>query len=147
MLNSKIQYMTSLAGEQEIQKGLFQVLLERMQEGGAFVMFLILICGLLTLFLVVRGVFLIKNKDPKIAKIIILINSIGLFALVLGVFGQLLKLIGTLDYMHFTEGIQPSEFAGGLKFTLLPTLFGCLIFLIARFITIVLNWLSDPVKQ
>lgn len=139
--------MTAVANQQEVQTGFVQVVFERMQEGGLFIMSLILISGLVALFLVARGLFFVKNKNPKIDRSIILINSIGLFALVLGVFGQLLKLISTLDYMEFTEGIQPNEFAGGLKFTMLPTLFGCLIFLITRFSTIMLNALKATAKQ
>lgn len=138
--------MTDAANQQEIQKGLFQIIFERMQEGGLFITSLILICGLLILFLMARSLYIAKNKSPRLSKNIALINSIGLFAFVLGVFGQLLKLISTLDYMDFTEGLQLNEFAGGLKMTFLPTLFGCLIFLIARFSTIVLTWLKASEK-
>lgn len=134
--------MTNAANQQEIQQGLFPLLFERMQEGGLFIMSLILICGFLILFLMAQSLSFVKNKNPRLTKNIALINSIGLFAFVLGVFGQLLKLISTLDYMDFAEGIQLNEFAGGLKVTILPTLFGCFIFLIARFSTIVLTWLK-----
>lgn len=110
-------------------------------------MSLTIICGIIALFLGTRSLFFVKHKSLMIKRNIILINSIGLFALVLGVFGQLLKLIATLDAMHFTEGVQPNELAAGLKFTMLPTLAGCLIFLITRFFTIVLNWLKSTAKQ
>lgn len=125
---------------QKFQQSFFSILLNRMEDGGLFVMSLTLICGLLALILAVNGIWLVKQNSLKINRNIILINSIGLFALVLGVFGQLLKLIETLDELHFTEGVMPSDLAGGLKFTMLPTLVGCLIFLISRFSTIVLNW-------
>lgn len=139
--------MTAVTNQEEVQVSFVQIVFERMQEGGLFIMSLILISGLIALFLMARSLFLVRNKTPTIDRNIILINSIGLFALVSGVFGQLLKLISTLDYMHFTEGIQPNEFAGSLKFTMLPTLFGCFIFLLTRFSTILLNALKATAKQ
>ena len=102
-------------------------------------MMLILIVGILGIILLVSGIYFAQNKNPKIVKMIILINSLGLFALVLGVFGQLIKLINILDYLSSFENTTPRDFADGLKVTMLPTLFGALIFLITRFSTIVLN--------
>lgn len=126
----------------DIQMSFFSKLLERMQEGGIVVMSIVLISGLIALFLFFRSLFFVKNRNPKLNKMIVLINSIGLFALVTGVFGQLLQLINTLDYFEFREVLTAEELASGLKFTILPTLFGCFIFLISRFFTITLNWLK-----
>jgi hypothetical protein len=66
---------------------------------------------------------------------------------VLGVFGQLLKLISTLDYLSAFEDTTPRDLADGLKITLLPTLFGAFIFLFTRFSTILLNWIKPPQSQ
>ncbi len=122
--------------------GFFTSLFARMQEGGIVIMSMIFISGIIIIFLMFKSLFYLKNNDPKLNKMIILINSIGLFALVAGVFGQLLQLINTLDYLEFKDGVGVGELASGLKFTILSTLFGCLILLISRFITIVLNWLK-----
>ena len=129
-----------LALQQQTQKGFFEVVGDRFEEGGFFIMMFIFIVLIIGIFLLVRGIYFAKKRDPKIARTIILLNSIGLFALVLGVFGQLIKLIETLDYLSSFEDTTPRDFAQGLKFTMLPTLFGALVFLFTRFSTIVLNW-------
>lgn len=123
-------------------RGLFEVLAARFEEGGFFIMMLILIVGAIGLILLVRGIYLVRKRNPIIEKTIILINSLGLFALVLGVFGQLIQLINTLDYLSSFEGATPRDFADGLKTTMLPTLFGAFIFLFTRFSTILLNWIK-----
>ncbi|MCX2838607.1 hypothetical protein OQ279_10620 [Salinimicrobium sp. MT39] len=135
-----------LAVQQQAQQGFFGLIGDRFEEGGFFIMMLILIVWMLGIFLLARGIYLARKKDPKIARTIILLNSIGLFALVLGVFGQLVKLIETLDYLSSFEDTTPRDFAQGLKFTMLPTLFGALVFLFTRFSTIVLNWVR-PMKS
>tara|TARA_R110002020_G_scaffold280437_1_gene496194 strand:- start:509 stop:964 length:456 start_codon:yes stop_codon:yes gene_type:complete len=88
-----------------------------------------------------RNLFSSQSK-PRINKTIIIINSLGLFALVLGVFGQLIQLINTLDYLSSFEGTTPRDFADGLKTTMLPTLFGAFIFLFTRLSTILLHWIK-----
>lgn len=110
-------------------------------------MMLILIVGILGIIFLVRGIYFARNEDPRIVKMIIIINSLGLFALVLGVFGQLLKLIGVLDYLSFFEDTTVRDFADGLKVTMLPTLFGAFIFLVTRFSTIILNFIKPLPKK
>ena len=131
--------------QQQAQPGFFKLIGDRFEEGGFFIMMFIFVVLVLGIFLLVRGIYFAGKKNPKIARTVILLNSIGLFALVLGVFGQLIKLIETLDYLSSFEDTTPQDFAQGLKFTMLPTLFGALVFLFTRFSTIVLNWVR-PVK-
>ncbi|CAN5120402.1 hypothetical protein BH23BAC2_BH23BAC2_27570 [soil metagenome] len=133
--------MNVLAIQQETQQGLFEVIGARFEEGGFFIMMSILVVGILAIILLARGIYFTLKRNPGIVKMIVLINSLGLFALVLGVFGQLINLINTLDYLSSFEGTTPRDFADGLKTTMLPTLFGALIFLLTRFSTIVLNFL------
>lgn len=128
--------------QQELQRSIFEVIGARFEEGGFTIMMLILLIGIFGIILLFRGTYFVRNKNPKIEKMIILINSLGLFALVLGVFGQLIKLINILDYLSSFENTTPRDFADGLKTTMLPTLFGAFIFLITRFSTIVLNWIK-----
>ena len=138
--------MIIIALQQEAQKGFIEQIAARFHEGGFFIMMLILLIGLLGIILFIRAIYLARKKDPGLNKSIILINSLGLFALVLGVFGQLIKLIYTLDYLSSFEDTTPRDFADGLKITMLPTLFGALIFLITRFSTILLN-LMKPISK
>lgn len=134
--------MILTAIQQHTQQSFFEVLGARFEEGGFFIMMLILSVGILAIILLARGIYFTKKRNPGIIKMIILINSLGLFALVLGVFGQLISLINTLDYLSSFEGTTPRDFADGLKTTMLPTLFGALVFLLTRFSTIVLNFLK-----
>ncbi|MCY2686991.1 MotA/TolQ/ExbB proton channel family protein [Salinimicrobium sp. TH3] len=138
--------MTALAIQQEVHRSIFEELGRRMEEGGFFIMMLILIVGILGIILLVRGIYFARSKNPRLLKMIILINSLGLFALVLGIFGQLIKLINTLDYLSSFEDTTPRDFADGLKMTMLPTLFGAFIFLVTRFSTIILNWIK-PLRE
>lgn len=86
----------------------------------------------------VIGLLQVKKGKAHSEKRIKLLNSLGLFALVYGVFGQLLGLIDVLD--QFSTDIEASvnQLAMGLKFTILSTLLGCFIFLITKVITILL---------
>ena len=138
--------MIIIALQQEAQKGFIEQIAARFHEGGFFIMMVILLIGILGIILFIRAIYLARKKDPGLNKSIILINSLGLFALVLGVFGQLIKLIYTLDYLSSFEDTTPRDFADGLKITMLPTLFGALIFLITRFSTILLN-LMKPISK
>ncbi len=139
--------MILIALPQETQKSLFEVIAARFQEGGSFIMMIILLVGVLGIILLIRGIFFAQKKDPRLKQSIILINSLGIFALVLGVFGQLIKLIYTLDYLSSFEGTTPRDFADGLKVTLLPTLFGVFIFLFTRISTITLNFLKPHLQE
>jgi hypothetical protein len=139
--------MKVLTIQQDSLRSFFEWFGARFQEGGFFIMMLILIVGILGVILLVRGIYFARNEDPRTAKMIIIINSLGLFALVLGVFGQLLKLIGVLDYLSFFEDTTARDFADGLKVTMLPTLFGALIFLVTRFSTIILNLIKPLPKK
>ncbi len=134
--------MNVLAIQQQTQKSFFEVINARFEEGGFFIMMSILIVGILAIILLARGIYFTLKRDPGLEKMIILINSLGLFALVLGVLGQLISLIQTLDYLSSFEDTTPRDFADGLKVTMLPTLFGALVFLLTRFSTIVLNFLK-----
>lgn len=140
--------MNVLAIQQQTQQSFFELINARFEEGGFFIMMSILVVGISAIILLARGIYFTRNRDPRLEKMIVLINFLGLFALVLGVFGQLISLIQTLDYLSSFEDTTPRDFADGLKTTMLPTLFGALVFLITRFSTIVLNFLRPlPEKE
>ena len=58
-------------------------------------------------------------------------KDIGLFALVVGVMGQMVGLFTAFDYIQGVEFIQSSILAGGLKVSMIPTLYGMIIFLVS----------------
>ncbi len=97
--------------------------------------------GLLTLLFVGVIIFSIRafsdDKNSTIAK------SIGLLALVIGILGQLIGLFSAFVVMESIEGgISPSILAGGLKVSLITTIYGLLIFLISRVFALILKFKS-----
>lgn len=114
------------------------VLFDRLNEGGAFFMYPLLLILILVIVLIVQG--LLKKESSE--KTIKLISSIALFALVWGFLGQLLGMIGGFDAMQSIDDISPAVLAGGIKVSLLPPVFGSVVFLIGRLGIIVLTWIK-----
>ncbi len=107
-------------------------------EGGPFFMFPILFLLIIILVLIVKGFI---NKDNN-SKTISLISSIGWFTLIWGILGQTIGLIGAFDAIQANGNVSMGIMAGGLKISLLTTLFGSLTFLVARLGIIILIWMQ-----
>ncbi|MBJ2174021.1 MotA/TolQ/ExbB proton channel family protein [Aureibaculum sp. A20] len=114
------------------------VLFDRLNEGGAFFMYPLLLILILVIVLIVKG--LLKKEYSE--KTIKLISSITLFALVWGFLGQLIGMIGGFDAIDSIDTISPAVLAGGLKISLLPPVFGTVVFLIGRLGIIALTWIK-----
>lgn len=125
------------------QKGFFGQLFSRIQEGGPLSMSLIVISFLLILFLIVRAAMKLKAPSHIFQKAISLINQLALLALVIGLFSQFIGLIQVFDAFEALGDVNPSLFAGGLKLTLLPPVFGGFVFLTGRMATFILNWIRN----
>lgn len=110
-----------------------------MNEGGAYFMFPALLILIVIIILIAKGFLNLKKDDSKT---LALISSIGLFALIWGVFGQLLGLFQAFDYIQMAGEIPTTVLAGGLKVSMLSTIFGVIIFLISRLGIISLTWLK-----
>jgi hypothetical protein len=121
--------------------GFFGTLGQRIQEGGAFAMTLIVISFLIMIFLIVMAFLKLKAAHAAFHKSIKLINQIALIALVVGLFNQWLGLIQVFDAFSSLNDVEPSAFASGLKVTLLSPIFGGFVFLIGRIMTFVLTWI------
>ncbi|MHA7058924.1 MotA/TolQ/ExbB proton channel family protein [Aquimarina sp. M1] len=121
---------------------IFVQFFQRLEEGGAFFMYPIFMMLLLVLFLIVRAVISIKNNDQGLQKNIKLLNAVGLLTLVWGMLGQLIGVVGMFDQMESIGEISPTMFAGGLKVSALPPIFGFAVFIISRVASIVFTWLS-----
>jgi hypothetical protein len=110
----------------------------RLNEGGPLFMYTTLFLLIVILALLIRG-FL---KPTIREKIITLVSSISLFALVWGFLGQMIGLIEAFDAIQAMGDISPALLAGGLKVAILSPLFGMFVFLIARVGIIILNILK-----
>ncbi len=114
------------------------MLFERLNEGGAFFMYPLLIILILIIILIVKG-FLHKGS---VDKTISLISSIALFAIVWGFLGQIIGLIGAFDAIESVGDVSPAVLAGGLKVAFLAPVFGMFSFLVGRLGIIILTWMK-----
>lgn len=65
----------------------------------------------------------------------------GLFSLVFGILGQFLGLYQMLSYVESAGDIAPYLIYGGLKVTMISTLYGIIIFLISYIVWLGLDYI------
>ena len=65
------------------------------------------------------------------------VKELGILSLTFGILGQLIGLYTAFNAMEQTPGISPEMLAGGLKVSMITTLYGFLIFIISLIIRIV----------
>lgn len=108
-------------------------------EGGPLFM------GILTLIffaLVVQTVITFIQADRKVRfdTNCSLIRGIGLFGLIFGILGQLIGLYEAFDAIQQVGDISPALVAGGIKISMITTLYGFAIFLVAQLIWLVFQY-------
>lgn len=109
---------------------------QRLNEGGPFFMYPILFVLILIIILTVKGII---NRKGDNSKTISLISSFGLFIVAWGILGQTIGLITAFDAIESAGDVSMGMMAGGLKVSLLTTLFGLFTFIISRIGIIVLT--------
>ncbi|WP_422104903.1 MotA/TolQ/ExbB proton channel family protein [Winogradskyella sp.] len=119
---------------------------DRFREGGPFFMSLILICLLLSLFLLVKGFLSLKKDTKQAEKMLSLTVDTSLLGLVIGFFASVIGLITAFDSVEALGDPNPAIFAGGLKVSLLTATFGLFTFIIARIGILILRWLINADK-
>ncbi len=124
-------------------QGFFGQLYSRIQEGGPVSMTLIILLFLLMFFFIVRAGMKLKTSPHTFNKAVFLVNQAALLALIIGLFSQLIGLIGVFDGFESLDNVNPVIFAAGLKLTLLPPVFGGFTFIIGRSATFLLNWMRN----
>ncbi len=107
-------------------------------EGGPLFM------GILTLILLViliigvtNAVAVSKNnseRNDSLIQRLSRIKSVGLFALVFGILGQLIGLYNAFVQIQAMGNVSPAILAGGMKVSMITTIYGTVIFLIAYLI-------------
>ncbi len=119
------------------------VFLDRLNDGGPFFMYPLLIILILVLILIVKG-FLKKESQEKTIN---LLKSITLFALVWGFLGHIIGMVGAFDAIESMDNVSSSTMASGIKISLLVPTFGSFVFLVGRLGIIVFTWISPTKKQ
>lgn len=69
-----------------------------------------------------------------------LVKSFGLLAMVTGIFGQLLGLFDAFSAIEQMGAVSPAMLAGGLRVSMITTLYGVTIFIVSYLIWAGLNW-------
>lgn len=95
--------------------------------------------GMLTLLLstimvisIIVGVSIFKSRVNQTRQYFYYLKSIGLFALVFGLFTQLLGLYGAFTAIKEWGSVSPVVLATGLRTSSIPSLYGLLIFLFSH---------------
>ncbi len=107
-------------------------MIELFQMGGMLFMSILTIELSVIIFLVLKA-FL--NKDPKSSNI----RSVGLLAAITGVLGQLIGLFQAFDVISQVGTVSPALLAGGLKVSMITTIYGVIIYMIAIVLTLILK--------
>ncbi|MEO1653234.1 MAG: MotA/TolQ/ExbB proton channel family protein [Bacteroidota bacterium] len=115
-------------------------MIELFYTGGILFMGLLSLVFLVILVLVFFNFLLIQRGQGSGEKIA-LIRSLGLFALVLGIFGQLIGLYDAFKAIQEWGEVAPGLLAQGFRVSMIPTLYGALIFLLAYLASFGLHYL------
>lgn len=111
-------------------------MIELFKAGGPLFMSILTLEALLMLaaaFVVTLPV--LKGAAPQKEKIDF-IKSLGLLAFVTGIFSQAISLYLAFDAISQVEGVSPAMLAGGLKVSMITTIYGFIIYLIALLMTL-----------
>lgn len=117
-------------------------MLDLFYQGGAlFMSILTIILIAMIAVSVINGMALRNGKFATVelaTRKLSYTKSIGLFALVIGVLGQLIGLFSAFQAIELSEGgIGPEMLAGGFKISMITTLYGLIIYALSLLI-----WLS-----
>lgn len=113
-------------------------MIQLFQMGGPLFMGILTILFLSVLLLSIRY-FIAKEKKEHALN---LIKSVGLFAMIVGVLGQLIGLFDAMKYIEEVGSISPQMLAGGFKVSMIPTLYGLVIYILSYLI-----WLGLSAKK
>lgn len=112
-------------------------------QGGPLFMSILSIL-LLLLLLAIAWTFTKKTNDfSLIQKGKERIKSIATLALVVGILGQLIGLFTAFSIMETSGGISPNILIGGLKVSMITTLYGIIIFAIGQAAVLYFNTVSE----
>lgn len=70
------------------------------------------------------------------------IKSLGLFTLVVGILSQLIGLYQAFSAIEQAGAVSPALLAGGLKVSMITTIYGMVIFVLSWLIWLVLDYLA-----
>ncbi|MEJ2005738.1 MAG: MotA/TolQ/ExbB proton channel family protein [Cyclobacteriaceae bacterium] len=117
-------------------------MIELFNEGGPLFMGILTILFLLMIVAAVRTYTRYSQSKTNLKQAkqgIANVRSLGLLALVFGIFGQLLGLYQMFVAIQEIESVAPALLAGGLKVSMITTLYGMFIFIIGIIAVMILR--------
>ncbi len=112
-------------------------------------LFMGILTTLLVIMLATSGYFFVaissgKAADkPNFSHKLTYVKSVGLFTMITGILGQLIGLLTAFQAIERAGDISPGMLAGGLKVSMITTLYGILIYLISILIWFLLDLLHQ----
>jgi biopolymer transport protein ExbB/TolQ len=112
-------------------------------------LFMGILTGLLFIILAVAVFYLviIVRKDYKnleeARRRLRYIKSIGLFALVTGILGQLIGLFMAFTAIEQAMDVSPAIMAGGLKGSMIAPMYGMVIFLVSYLLWLIVDFIAS----
>jgi len=104
-------------------------------QGGPLFMGVLTILLFTVIVLSVYFLYLISRREYKSLDLTLkklkFIKTTGIYALVIGILGQLIGLYSAFTYIEAAREISPVILAGGLRISMITTIYGMIIFLIS----------------
>jgi biopolymer transport protein ExbB/TolQ len=116
-------------------------MLKLFYEGGPLFM------GILTIVLIFLIVQSISTYNKATDELLLqknrsLLRGIGLVGLIIGILGQLIGMFDAFSAIQQMGHVPPAMLAGGLKVSMITTLYGLIIFLIAQLLWLGTHYLK-----
>lgn len=116
-------------------------------------LFMGILTSLLVVMLAVSVYFLISiasgkaSEKPNFRHQLTYVKSLGLFTMITGILGQLIGLLSAFKAIEQANDISPGILAGGLKVSMITTLYGIFIYLFSILIWFLLDlWYHKSTK-
>ena len=117
-------------------------MIELFYMGGPLFMGILTLLFLIVLILAVRTWMKFSGKSwdvPTTRRNLSYVKSTGILAFVVGVFGQLIGLYSAFVAIEEMGGIGPAMLAGGLKVSMITTLYGSVILICSLLIWLLMD--------
>ncbi|MEQ6166765.1 MULTISPECIES: MotA/TolQ/ExbB proton channel family protein [unclassified Ekhidna] len=75
------------------------------------------------------------SKDQSVGQI----KNVGLLAVITGILGQLIGLFSAFEAIQQMGAVSPAMLAGGLKVSMITTIYGVIIYIVAILLAIIIK--------
>lgn len=100
-------------------------------EGGGVMMWPMLLVGLAVLFLAGHAAVLLARREPEVEGRLRAVLFWGVMSLVLGLLGTTVGIVQMTEAIARSSGVRTETVMGGFGVSLITSIFGLLIFLLA----------------